>query len=86
MNNNGGYNSQNNGLGNGAPRTIVKNNLDFNLTQPIQLSNSIAQGNKATFGVMQTGIQKILRSLNKQNGAPTSNSNAEGAAANGEGT
>lgn len=34
----------------------------------------------------QTGIQKILRSLNKQNGAPTSNSNAEGAAANGEGT
>lgn len=42
MNNNGGYNSQNNGLGNGAPRTIVKNNLDFNLTQPIQLSNSIA--------------------------------------------
>lgn len=87
MNSNGGYNGQTNGLGNGAPRTSVKNNFDFNLTQPIQLTNSIPQPNKANFGVTQPGLQKIIRSLNKPNGAAASNSNAEGtAAASGEGT
>ena len=54
-------------------KSVGKTGLDFNLTQPIQLSGSIQGGHGPSSGKpnggfvsTQPGLQKILRSLNKQ--------------------
>lgn len=68
-------NSSNTGVRNssGQGKQIGKTGLDFNFTQPIQLTANLTGGGSNTtgkangkFGQTQAGLQKILRSLNKQ--------------------
>ena len=79
MNNGGSGTHHNNNAGGGLnsnnSKQIGKSGLDFNFTQPIQLSTSMPHHNTGNnksvggFGVTQPGLQKILRSLGPKNQA-----------------